>query len=83
MPSCDVEPRNAPCRYTQLYREGANATCFWVLLRGRLQLSSLGSEADTILSCGDSDVGVCLGTECFSGSTGMMRQRTVSCPWPD
>ena len=79
--TCDT-PRNAPCRYTQLYREGGNAMSFWVLLRGRLQLSSLGSEADAVLSCGESDVAVCLGTECFLGSTGAMRQRTVLRPRP-
>ena len=70
---------DAPCRYTQLYREGATATSFWVLLSGSLQHASFGSEASAILSCPESDVGVSLGTECFSGTTGMLRQQTVSC----
>jgi len=55
------------CRYTQLYREGGAATSFWVLLRGKLQLSSFSGVPCPVVACDGNEVGVCLGTECVSG----------------
>ena len=45
-------------RYTQLYREGATATSFWVLLRGKLQLSSFSGLPGPVISCDGNEVGV-------------------------
>ena len=72
------EERRVP-RYTILYREGASAASFYVLLDGRLQHTSFHSSAKHEVSPPSSDSekrGVCLGTEGLTG--GLRRLTTVT-----
>ena len=72
------EERRVP-RYTILYREGASAASFYVLLKGRLQHSTFHSSAKHEVSAPATDGdhrGTCLGTEGLSG--GLRRLTTVT-----
>lgn len=63
-------------RYTVLYREGAAAPSFFVLIRGTLLCESHGSRCET-LKVGEGGEFICFGTEAVAG--GMQRTSDAMC----
>ncbi|KAL3931923.1 MAG: hypothetical protein SGPRY_000917 [Prymnesium sp.] len=70
------KPMTLP-RYSVLYREGASASCFFVLMRGKLSLTHASESRETSAPAQVTpEVKICIGTEAFAGA--LRRPMTVT-----